>query len=99
MKNSIKAILLACLVSASIFSGTNEVLHSTRFNRSAIPAARSNRAVQRVITAEKRAALRVEEVHALIASASRRHGVSAALVNSIVATESNFRCDAVSSRG
>jgi soluble lytic murein transglycosylase-like protein len=43
--------------------------------------------------------LKLEEVHALIASASRRHGVPSALVKSIVATESNFRCDAVSARG
>src|SRR6516164_806879 len=99
MKNSIKAIILACLVSASSFSGTNEVLHSTRSNRSAIPATRSSRAVQRVIAAEKPAALKLEDVHALIASASRKHGVPTALVKSIVATESNFRCDAVSSRG
>jgi soluble lytic murein transglycosylase-like protein len=38
-------------------------------------------------------------VNALIAFASRKHGVPTALVKSIVATESNFRCDAVSSRG
>jgi soluble lytic murein transglycosylase-like protein len=52
-----------------------------------------------VVAAEKRVALRLEEVHALIASAARRYGVPTALVKSIVATESNFRCDAVSSRG
>jgi soluble lytic murein transglycosylase-like protein len=86
-------------VSASSFSGTNEVLHSTRSNRSAIPATRSSRAVQRVIAAEKPAALKLEDVHALIASASKKHGVPTALVKSIVATESNFRCDAVSPRG
>jgi soluble lytic murein transglycosylase-like protein len=57
------------------------------------------RALQRVAAAEKRVVLKLEEVHALIASASRRHGVPTALVKSIVATESNFRCDAVSSRG
>jgi soluble lytic murein transglycosylase-like protein len=98
MKHSIKAIILACLVCAISFAGMNEVLHSTRSHRSAIPAARC-RAVQGVVAAEKRAVLKPEEVHALIASASRKHGVPTALVKSIVATESNFRCDAVSSRG
>jgi soluble lytic murein transglycosylase-like protein len=99
MKHSIKAIILACLVSASSFAGMNEVLHSTRSNRSAILAVRRSRAVQPVVAAEKRADLKAEEVHALIASASRKHGVPTALVKSIVATESNFRSDAVSSRG
>ena len=77
----------------------NEILHSTRSHRSAIPATRRRPAVQPVVAAEKPAALKLEEVHALIASASRKHGVPTALVKSIVATESNFRCDAVSSRG
>lgn len=95
MNHSVKAIILACLVSASSFAGMNH----TRSNRSAIPAARHRRAVQWVAAAEKRALLKLEEVHALIASASRRHGVPTALVKSIVAIESNFRCDAVSSRG
>jgi soluble lytic murein transglycosylase-like protein len=99
MKHSIKAIILACLVSASSFAGMNEALHFKPSNRSAIPAVRCRRALQRVVAAEKRVALKLEEVHALIASASRRHGVPTALVKSIVATESNFRCDAVSSRG
>ena len=99
MKHSIKAIILACLVSASSFAGRNEVLHSTRSNRSAIPATRSSSAVQRVIAAEKRAALKLEDVHALIASASKKHGVPTALVKSIVATESNSRSEAISSRG
>jgi soluble lytic murein transglycosylase-like protein len=35
----------------------------------------------------------------LIAAAAQKHSVPIALVNSIVATESNFQCDAVSSRG
>src|SRR5215471_4868170 len=98
MKQSIKAIILACLVSAGSFAGMNQVLHSKRCNRSTIPAVR-RRVLQRVVAAEKRVALKLEEVHALIASASRKHGVPTALVRSIVATESNFRCDAVSSRG
>jgi soluble lytic murein transglycosylase-like protein len=99
MKHSLKAIILACFVSASSFSGMTEVLHSTRSNRSAIPATRCRHAVQQIVAAGKRAALKLEEVHALIASASRKHGVPTALVKSIVAIESNFRCDAVSSRG
>src|SRR5262249_55203316 len=98
MKNSIKVIILAGLVSASSFAGMNEVFHFSRSNRSAFSAARRH-AVQRVVGAEKRAALKLEDVHALIASASRKHGVPAALVKSIVAAESNFRCDRVSSRG
>jgi soluble lytic murein transglycosylase-like protein len=98
MKHSIKVIILACLVSASSLAGMNKV-HSTRSNRSTIPATRRRPAVQRVAATEKRAALNIEEVHALIASASRKHGVPTPLVKSIVATESNFRCDAVSSRG
>jgi len=99
MKHSIKAIILACLVSASSFAGMNEALHLTPSNRSAMPATRCRRAIQRVAAGERRVALKLEEVHALIASASRRHGVPTALVKSIVATESNFRCNAVSSRG
>lgn len=75
-----KAIILACLVSASSFAGMNEAFHSTRSNRSAIPAARCRPAVQRVVVAEKRD-LKLEEVQALITSASKRHGVPTALVN------------------
>src|SRR5215475_4137076 len=99
MKHSFKATILAFLVSASSFAGMNEVLHSARSNRSAILAARHRPAVQRVVAAEKRALLKLEEVHSLIASASGKHGVPTALVKSIVATESNFRSDAVSPRG
>jgi soluble lytic murein transglycosylase-like protein len=99
MNHSIKAIILACLVSAGSFVGVHEVLHSTRSNQSTIPSARSSRAVQPVVAGEKRAGLKLEEVNGLIAAASRKHGVPIALVEGIVATESNFRCDAVSSRG
>lgn len=95
MKHSIKAIILICLVSASGFAAINEVLHSKRPNRSAVSATRYHQALLSV----KRVALKLEEVHALIAIAARKHGVPTALVKSIVATESNFRCDAVSSRG
>ena len=98
MKHSIKTIIVAFLVSASSFVGINEALHSKQSNRSAIPAARRP-AVQRVVAAGKRADSNLEEVHALIASKSRKYHVPAALVNSVVATESNFRCHAVSSRG
>jgi len=99
MKHSIKAIILACLVSATSFIGVNEILHSTRSHRSAIPEAPRRPAVQGVVAAEKPAALEPQEVNTLIASESREHGVPTALVKSVVATESNFRCDAVSSRG
>jgi len=99
MNHSIKAIILACLMSASSFIGVNEIPHCTRSHRSAIPAAPHRPAVQPAVAAEKRAALKPEEVNALIASASRKHGVPTALVKSVVATESNFRCDAVSSQG
>ena len=92
-------MILACLVAASSFAGMNGVLHSRWSNQSAIPATRCRHAVQRVVAAGKRAALKLEEVHALIVSASRKHGVPTALVKSIVAIESNFQSDAVSSRG
>ena len=97
MNHSIKAIILACFVSASSFAGMNKTFHYTQSHRSAMPATRRRPTVQRVVAAET--ALKLEEVNALIASASRKHGVPTALVKSIVATESNFRCDAVSSRG
>jgi soluble lytic murein transglycosylase-like protein len=95
MKHSLKAIILTCVVSASGFAGMVKVLHSGRSHRSGQPAC----AARRVIAVSKRAVLKLEEVHALIAAASKRHGVPTALVKSIVATESNFRCNAVSSRG
>jgi soluble lytic murein transglycosylase-like protein len=98
MNHSIKAIILACLVSAGSFVGVHEALHSTRPNKSAVPSTRRD-AAQPVVASEKRAGLKPEEVNALIASASRKYGVPTALVKSIVATESNFQCDAVSSRG
>jgi soluble lytic murein transglycosylase-like protein len=98
MNHFTKAIILTFLVSASSFVGTDEYLHSTRSNQSAIPASRPS-PLQPVVAGEKRVGLKPEEVNALIASASRKHNVPTALVKSIVATESNFRCDAVSSRG
>jgi soluble lytic murein transglycosylase-like protein len=99
MTHCIKAIILTCVVSASSFAGMNELLHSTRSHRCAIGATRRHRAVQWLGATKKRAAFKLDEVHALIASASRKHGVPSALVKSIIAIESNFRCDAVSSRG
>lgn len=99
MNHSIKAIILACFVSASSFAGMNGILHHTRSNRSAIPLVRRRSSNGQGIAAERRAALSPNKVNTLIASASRKHGVPAALVKSIVATESNFRSDAVSSRG
>jgi hypothetical protein len=84
MKHSIKIIIVACLSSASSFAVTNDALHFARSNRSVIPATRSRRALKLVVATEKRVALKLEEVHALIASASRRHGVPSALVKSML---------------
>lgn len=39
------------------------------------------------------------DAHALIRGAAQKHRVPAAFVKSIVAAESNFNCDAISSRG
>ena|SRR5215472_7956904 len=39
------------------------------------------------------------DTHALIRGAAKKHGVPAAFVKSIVAAESNFNCDAISSKG
>jgi soluble lytic murein transglycosylase-like protein len=99
MKYTITAIILSCFASATSFIGIPEILHIKSSNRSGISMAGQNCAVQHVIGSKKREALRLGEVHALIAAAAQKHGVPIALVHSIVATESNFRCDAVSSRG
>ena len=99
MKHSIKAIVLACSLSACSFAGILERLHVKKSNRSATPVVRQNRVAQLVVATEKQAALKLEEVHALIAAAARKHGVPTALVKSIVATESNFRVNVVSSKG
>jgi soluble lytic murein transglycosylase-like protein len=99
MKQSTKQNLLACLVFAGGTVGMLAALHLTRSDRSTLPAAEPNGAVQRVLFVEKRVALKVAEVHALIEAASKKHGVPTALVKSIVAAESSFQCDAVSSKG
>jgi soluble lytic murein transglycosylase-like protein len=99
MKPSIKAILLACSVSACGFAGVLETLHVPRYNRPLAPVARRNHVVHRFRASKRRPELQTEEVNALIAAAARKHGVPTALVKGIVATESNFRCNAVSSRG
>jgi len=39
------------------------------------------------------------DTHLLIRTASRKHGVPAAFVKSIMAAESNFNCDALSAKG
>jgi len=97
MKHSIKAIVLACSLSMCSFAGILETLHVKKLKQS---VSRENRVVvELVVATEKQAVLKLEEVHALIASAARKHGVPTALVKSIVATESNFRTDVVSSRG
>src|SRR5262245_50842833 len=96
MKHSIKAIVLACSLSICSFAGILETLHVKKLKQS---VTRENRVVELVVATEKQAVLKLEEVHALIATAARKHGVPTALVKSIVATESNFRTDVVSSRG
>lgn len=58
-----------------------------------------NRAMKPVVAAEKQAALEIKQIHDLISAAAKKHGVSPALVKGIVATESNFRCDARSDVG
>jgi soluble lytic murein transglycosylase-like protein len=56
-------------------------------------------AVEKVVSAETGAVLKISEVHALIKNAAKKHGVSPVLVKSIIATESNFQSDAISPRG
>jgi soluble lytic murein transglycosylase-like protein len=99
MKNFIKAIVLACFVSACGFAGVLQTPHIKPSNRPAAPVARENRVMPRLRASERRPELQVEEVHALIAAASRKNGVPIALVKGIVATESNFRSSVVSSTG
>ena len=99
MKHSITAILLACSVSACGFAGVLETLHFKPSNRPAAPVARPNRVTQRLRASERRSELQKEEIHSLIAATAQKHGVPAALVKGVVATESNFRCNVVSSRG
>src|SRR5215472_17341149 len=99
MKHCITAILLACSVSACGFAGVLETPPIKTSDRAAAPVARRNRVTQRFRASERRPELQTEEIHALIAATARKHGVPAALVKGIVATESNFRCNVVSSRG
>ena len=99
MKHSIKVILLASCVSACGFAGLLETFHVNSSNQSTIAAAPQNRATQRVIVRVRRACLKLADVYALISAAAEKHGVPTALVKSIVATESNFRCNVVSSKG
>jgi soluble lytic murein transglycosylase-like protein len=94
MKHSIKTTILACSVSACGFAGVLESLHIKHSKR---PAA--NSVTQSFRASGSRLDLEVEEVHALIEAAARKHGVPTALVKGIVATESNFRCNVVSPRG
>src|SRR5215510_3218844 len=98
MKHSLKAFLLACSISACSFAGAVKTLHIKPCNRSA-SAPRRNGGMQRPGVGQVRQALQIEEIHTLIAAAAQKHGVPTALVKSIVATESNFRCNVVSARG
>lgn len=98
MKHSIKALVLACFVSACGFGGALETLPIKSSNPPAT-VARQNRVRQRFRASGRRPELRTKEVNALIAAASRKHGVPIALVKGIVATESDFQTNVVSSRG
>ena len=98
MKHSIKALLLATCVTPCGLAGLLGSLHAKNLKESVIVVAPQNRAA-RVVSRVKRAALKLEEVHALISAAARKHGVSPALIKSIVATESNFRSNVVSAKG
>ena len=99
MKHSTKAILLVCFVSVCGFAAVLKSPHMKSSNRPAAPIVRRSRVTQRLRASERRPELQMEEVHALIAAAARKHGVPIALLKSIVATESNFRCNVVSSTG
>ena len=98
MKHSIKTILLVCSLSVCGFAGFLESLHIKHSKRPAEPVVTRNTA-QRFRASQRQPELEMEEVHALIAAAARKHGVPTALVKGIVATESNFRCNVVSPRG
>jgi soluble lytic murein transglycosylase-like protein len=97
MKHSKIAILLVCSVSTCGLAGL-----TLQIERSNQPAAGFTQPIcptQPVAANEGRPELPREEVHTLIAAAARKHGVPVALVKGIVATESNFRCNVVSSAG
>ena len=106
MKHPIIAISLSvCLSVLGLFLLFDSVQDKNQ-NQSLTPVFRVsavgnavNKAIKPVIAVEKQAVLEVKEVHDLISAAAKKHGVSPALVKGIVATESNFRCDARSSVG
>ena len=94
-----KAIVLACFVSACGLASVFQNPHIKPSDRPAAPVVRQNRVMPRRRAGERRPELQMEEVHELIAAASQKNGVPIALVNGIVATESNFRSNVVSSTG
>jgi soluble lytic murein transglycosylase-like protein len=106
MKHPIIAISLSvCLSVLGLFLLFDSVQDKNQ-NQSLTPVFRVsavgnavNKAIKPVVAVEKQAILEVKEVHDLISAAAKKHGVSPALVKGIVATESNFRCDARSSVG
>jgi soluble lytic murein transglycosylase-like protein len=106
MKHPIIAISLSvCLSVLGLFLLFDSVQDKNQ-NQSLTPVFRVsavgnavNKAIKPVVAVEKQAVLEVKEVHDLISAAAKKHGVSPALVKGIVATESNFRCDARSSVG
>jgi soluble lytic murein transglycosylase-like protein len=98
MNYSIKAILLAICAPACGLASVLGPLHVNNPTQAITVRAPQNRTA-RVMVPVKRAALRLKQVHALISAAARKHGVPLDLVKSIVATESNFRCNVVSAKG
>jgi soluble lytic murein transglycosylase-like protein len=97
MKHSKVAILLACSVSTCGLAGLT--LHIKGSNQPATSFTQPDCEPQSVSVNKAQPELQKEEVHTLIAAAARKHGVPVALVKGIVATESNFRCNVVSSAG
>jgi soluble lytic murein transglycosylase-like protein len=97
MKHSKIVILLACSVSTCGL--TRLTLQLKQSNQPETGLTQPNSAPQQVAENKERPELQMQEVHMLIAAAAQKHGVPVALVKGIVATESNFRSNVVSSAG
>ena len=93
--------VLTALVLASVAVVCAFALFSKPKIRIAPPEAVLKSSVGRVVSdvLKKLDAMKPVDAPALIRTAALKHGVPAALVKSIVAAESNFRCDAVSPKG
>jgi soluble lytic murein transglycosylase-like protein len=89
MKSVLPSLTLAC---STLFYGFT----LTRFEPFQLPSQNINPGA---ITAPVPAPKKPVDTHALIRAAAKKHRVPAAFVKSIVAAESNFDCDAVSSKG